>query len=303
MSSTSDPLSRTPKAVEAALSTVPAAPLRRTSVLRMLLSDVGACVALALVVLAVLGALFAPWLAPTDPYGNDLANTLKPPGEVGLLGTDGQGRDMITRLLFGLRTTLLMGLASVVSGCLVGGIVGFAAAYYPKASGVLMRLMDILLSFPAILFGLAIAAIFGPGLPAVIIALSIATVPLMARVVRGSALVVLQQGYIEAARSLGLGDLRIILRYVLPNCLSAMFVFVTLRFGQVILLGAALSFLGLGAQPPTAELGAMAADGRNFLFFAPHVSVLPSLVIFAVVLAFNVLGDALRDALDPKLRK
>ena len=291
------------KTVEAAVSLAAAAPVRRKTVFRMLLSDAGSCVALALVVLAVLCAAFAPWLAPTDPFGNDLANTLKPPGEMGLLGTDGQGRSMITRLLFGLRTSLLMGLASVAFGCTIGGIIGFAAAYYPKASGVLMRFMDILLSFPAILFGLAIAAIFGPGLPAVIIALTIATVPLMARVVRGSALVVLQQGYIEAARSLGLSDLRIIIRYVLPNCLSAIFVFVTLRFGQVILLGAALSFLGLGAQPPTAELGAMAADGRNFLFFAPHVSVLPSLVIFAVVLAFNVLGDSLRDALDPKLRK
>lgn len=303
MSSVTSPLQPGTSAVEAAVSVAAATPVRRKTVLRMLLSDVGACIALALVVLAILGAVFAPWLAPTDPYGNDLANTLKPPGEMGLLGTDGQGRDMITRLLFGLRTTLLMGSASVIFGCLIGGVIGFAAAYYPKLSGVLMRLMDVLLSFPAILFGLAIAAIFGPGLTAVIIALSIATVPLMARVVRGSALVVLQQGYIEAARSLGLSDLRIILRYVLPNCLSAMFVFVTLRFGQVILLGAALSFLGLGAQPPTAELGAMAADGRNFLFFAPHVSVLPSLAIFAVVLAFNVLGDALRDALDPKLRK
>lgn len=303
MSSSTSPLQPGTAAVEAAVSIAAATPVRRKTVLRMLVSDVGACIALGLVVLAIFGAVFAPWLAPTDPYGNDLANTLKAPGEMGLLGTDGQGRDMITRLLFGLRTTLLMGLASVAFGCVIGGIIGFAAAYYPKLSGVLMRLMDVLLSFPAILFGLAIAAIFGPGLLAVIIALSIATVPLMARVVRGSALVVLQQGYIEAARSLGLRDLRIILRYVLPNCLSAMFVFVTLRFGQVILLGAALSFLGLGAQPPTAELGAMAADGRNFLFFAPHVSVLPSLAIFAVVLAFNVLGDALRDALDPKLRK
>ena len=239
MSSPSSPFQPGAAAVEAAVSVAAAAPVRRRSVLRMLLSDVGACIALVLVVLAVFGAVFAPWLAPTDPFGNDLANTLKAPGEAGLLGTDGQGRDMITRLLFGLRTTLLMGLASVAFGCLIGGIVGFAAAYYPKLSGVLMRLMDVLLSFPAILFGLAIAAIFGPGLLAVIIALSIATVPLMARVVRGSALVVLQQGYIEAARSLGLSDLRIILRYVLPNCLSAMFVFITLRFGQVILLGAA----------------------------------------------------------------
>ncbi len=303
MSSSTSPLQPGAKAVEAAIGVAAAAPVRRKTVLRMLLSDVGACIALALVVLSILGAVLAPWLAPTDPYGNDLANTLKAPGELGLLGTDGQGRDMITRLLFGLRTTLVMGLASVIIGGSIGGVIGFAAAYYPKISGVLMRLMDVLLSFPAILFGLAIAAIFGPGLPSVIIALAIATVPLMARVVRGSALVVLQQGYIEAARSLGLRDLHIILRYVLPNCLSAIFVFVTLRFGQVILLGAALSFLGLGAQPPTAELGAMAADGRNFLFFAPHVSVLPSLAIFVVVLAFNVLGDALRDALDPKLRK
>lgn len=281
----------------------PGAVAGRMSVLRMLLSDVGACIALALVLLAILCGLFAPWLAPTDPYANDLANTLKAPGDYGWLGTDGQGRAMATRLLYGLRTTLIMGFASVAIGGLIGGIVGFIAAFYPRLSGLLMRLMDVLLSFPAILFGLAIAAIFGPGLTAVVIALAIATVPLMARVVRGSALVVLQQGYIEAARSLGLRDRHIILRYVLPNCLSAIFVFVTLRFGQVILLGAALSFLGLGAQPPTAELGAMAADGRTFLFFAPHVSVLPSLVIFAVVLAFNVLGDGLRDALDPKLRK
>jgi ABC-type dipeptide/oligopeptide/nickel transport system permease subunit len=301
MSSVSDPL--TGSAPDVPLAAIAAVQPRRSSVLRSLLSDVGACIALAIVVLAVIGAAFAPWLAPTDPYVNDLASMLKPPGEAGLLGADGQGRNMITRLLFGLRTTLLMGLASVSFGCLLGGLVGFAAAYYPKLSGILMRLMDVLLSFPAILFGLAIAAIFGPGLTAVIIALSIATVPLMARVVRGSALVVLQLGYIEAARSLGLSDLRIITRYVLPNVLSAIFVFVTLRFGQVILLGAALSFLGLGAQAPTAELGAMAADGRTFLFFAPHVSVLPSLVIFVVVLSFNVLGDALRDALDPKLRR
>jgi peptide/nickel transport system permease protein len=165
-----------------------------------------------------------------------------------------------------------------------------------------MRLMDMLLSFPAILFGLAIAAIFGPGLVAVVIALSVATVPLMARIVRGAALVVMKLDYIEAARAVGMSDARLIWRHLAPNCLSPIFVFATLRFGQVILLGSALSFLGLGAQPPTAELGAMAAEGRNFLFFAPHIAVVPSVLIFLVVLAFNVLGDALRDALDPKLR-
>jgi len=275
--------------------------VRRKSTLALLVSDWGGCIPLAIVCLVVLAALLAPWLAPSDPFDGDLANTLKAPGEFGLLGTDGQGRDMITRLLYGLRTTLYMSTASVVIGCALGGIIGFVAAYYRRASGVLMRLMDVLLSFPAILFGLAIAAIFGPGLTAVIIALSVATVPLMARVVRSAAIVVLQQDYIESARSLGMSDFRLIRKYLLPNCLSPIFVFVTLRFGQVILLGAALSFIGLGAQPPVAELGAMASDGRVFLFFAPWVSVLPCIVIFVVVLAFNALGDSLRDALDPKL--
>jgi len=275
--------------------------VRRKSTLALIVSDWGGCIALVVVVLVITAAVLAPWLAPSDPYGGDLANTLRLPGEYGLLGTDGQGRDMITRLLYGLRTTLFMSATSVVIGCALGGVIGFVAAYYTCVSGVLMRLMDVLLSFPAILFGLAIAGIFGPGLTSVIVALSVATIPLMARVVRGAAIVVLQQDYIESARSLGMRDLRLIRKYLLPNCLSPIFVFVTLRFGQVILLGATLSFIGLGTQPPTAELGAMASDGRTFLFFAPHVSVLPGVMIFVVVLAFNVLGDAMRDALDPTL--
>jgi peptide/nickel transport system permease protein len=275
----------------------------RASALRALLRDPVGLVSLTVVVALVLAAILAPWIAPADPYSGNLVNTLKPPGQAGLLGADAQGRDMLTRLLFGLRTTLSMALASIVLGCGLGALVGFAAAYYPRVSGLLMRLMDVLLSFPAILFGLALSAIFGPGLRAVVLALSIATVPLMARVVRAAAVVVLRQDYIDAARALGLSDRRILAEYVLPNCLSPIFVFVTLRFGQVILLGALLSFLGLGAQPPTPELGAMASDGRNFLFFAPHVPVMPSLAIFVVVLAFNVLGDALRDALDPRMRR
>jgi len=195
-----------------------------------------------------------------------------------------------------------MGLVSLAIGGGLGVLIGFLAAFYRRLDGLLMRLMDMLLSFPAILFGLAIAAIFGPGIVAVVIALSVATVPLMARIVRGAALVVMKLDYIEAARAVGMSDARLIWRHLAPNCLSPIFVFATLRFGQVILLGSALSFLGLGAQPPVAELGAMAAEGRNFLFFAPHIAVVPSVLIFLVVLAFNVLGDALRDALDPKLR-
>lgn len=285
----------------AATTEAPQAPAR-PGVLRRLVSDPAAAIALGFVLATLFAALFAPWLTSVDPYENNLRATLQPPGGEYLLGTDAQGRDLVVRCLFGLRATLLIGLVSLAIGGAIGILVGFLAAFYRRLDGILMRLMDMLLSFPAILFGLAIAAIFGPGLIAVVIALSIATVPLMARIVRGAALVVMKLDYIEAARAVGMSDARLIWRHLAPNCLSPIFVFATLRFGQVVLLGSALSFLGLGAQPPTAELGAMAAEGRNFLFFAPHIAVVPSVLIFLVVLAFNVLGDALRDVLDPKLR-
>ncbi|MEJ1975262.1 MAG: ABC transporter permease [Acetobacteraceae bacterium] len=167
-----------------------------------------------------------------------------------------------------------------------------------------MRLMGRHAVLPAILFGLALAAIFGPGIWAVTLALSVATVPLMARIVRGAALVVMQQDYIEAARVTGMSNARLIRRHLAPNCVSPIFVFATLRFGQVILLGAALSFLGLGAQPPVAEEG-WGRDGERrtqLPVLAPHIAVIPCIAIFIVGLAFNVLGDALRDALDPRLR-
>lgn len=276
----------------------------RPGVLSRLLRDPGAAICLVLVVLLIAAAVFAPLLAPTDPYDNDLSQAMQPPGSEGLpLGADAQGRNLVTRLLFGLRVSLLMGFAAVLVGGGIGAMLGFVAAFYQRwLDGPIMRLMDMLLSFPAILVGLAIAAIFGPGILSVVIALSVATVPLMARIVRGSALVVMRLDYIEAARATGMTDARLIFRHLAPNCLSAIFVFATLRFGQVILLGSALSFLGLGAQPPIPELGAMASEGRNFLFFAPHIAVIPCVVIFVIVLAFNVLGDALRDALDPRLR-
>jgi len=285
----------------ATLDTGTAAPAR-PGVLRMLMRDTGGAISLVVVILILLLAVLAPWIAPRDPYATDLMAIMQPPDGQYWLGTDGQGRDILARMLYGLQVTLFMGLASLIAGGVVGALVGFLAAFYRRADGALMRLMDIMLSFPAILFGLALAAIFGPGLTSVIIALSIATIPLMARIVRSSALVVMGLDYIEAARATGMSDRRLILRHLAPNCLSAIFVFSTLRLGQVILLGSALSFLGLGAQPPVAELGAMAAQGRSFLFIAPHISVIPSVGIFVIVLAFNLLGDALRDALDPRLR-
>ncbi len=274
----------------------------RPDTARMLARDPAALLSLGLLALVLLAAALAPWIAPRDPYETDLLAIMQPPSAQYWFGTDGQGRDILARTLFGLRVTLFMGLAALLAGGGIGALIGFAAAYYRRLDGPLMRLMDMLLSFPAILFGLALAAIFGPGLTSVIVALAVATVPLMARIVRGAALVVMGQDYIEAARAIGMSDARLVWRHLAPNCLSPIFVFSTLRLGQVILLGSALSFLGLGAQPPTAELGAMAAQGRNFLFIAPHISVIPSMAIFAIVLAVNVLGDALRDALDPRLR-
>ncbi|WP_043363524.1 ABC transporter permease [Belnapia sp. F-4-1] len=280
------------------------APPKRAGLLMRLLRDPAAAVALGFVVAMILAAVLAPWIAPTDPFDNNLALSMKPPGTPGLLlGADAQGRDLITRMLFGLRASLMMGFVATAAGGVVGVLLGFLAAFYQRwLDGPIMRLMDMMLSFPAILVGLAIAAIFGPGLSSVILALAIATVPLMARIARGSALVTMRLDYIEAARAIGMTDARLIWRHLAPNCLSAIFVFTTLRFGQVILLGSALSFLGLGAQPPMAELGAMASEGRNFLFFAPHIAVIPCIGIFAIALAFNLLGDALRDALDPRLR-
>lgn len=255
----------------------------------------------------VLMALLAPWLAPLDPYETTPRPFLSPfwgdnvdPGFP--LGTDGQGRDMLSRLLYGTRLTLLIGLSAVSLGGAIGACLGLLAAFYRRLDGVIMRGADILLSFPAILLGLAFAAVLGPGGTAIVVALSIAAIPEVARVTRGSAALVMEQDYVMAGRSLGLTDRDLILRYVALNCVSAVFVFLTIRFGQIILTAAALSFLGLGAKPPAAELGMMASQGRDALLFAPWIATLPSLVIVVIVLAANVLGDALRDRLDPRLR-
>jgi ABC-type dipeptide/oligopeptide/nickel transport system permease subunit len=283
--------------------------MARSSILRKLVRDKGAMLSAIVLAVIVFCAIFAPLLAPHDPYDNNLRNMLKPPAwsegalPEHLLGTDGQGRDILTRLLYGTRTTLIMGVLAVICGGVIGAALGLVAAYFRRLEGPIMRLVDILLSFPSILFGLAIAAVLGAGIFAITIALTVAAIPTIARITRGAALVQMQMEYITACRAIGMSDLRIIWRHLLPNCLSTIFVYLTLQLGQTILLGAALSFIGLGAQPPTAELGTMAAEGRNFLFFAPHVSTIPSFVIFLIVLAFNVLGDALRDVLDPRLRQ
>lgn len=272
-----------------------------------LLRDPGALVAAGGLALVVLAAIAAPLLAPHDPFASSRA-VMQPPvwAERGTwthpLGTDGQGRDMLSRLLYGTRLTLLIGVVSVGLGGIFGSLMGLIAAFRPALDPWIMRLVDVMLSFPAILLGLALVAIFGAGTVPVIIALAIATVPDCARIGRSIAVTVMGQEYMEAGRALGLSNTALFTRYLLRNSISSLMIFLSLRFGQIILIGAALSFLGLGAKPPTAELGMMAAQGRDFLLFAPHIAVIPSVAIFAIVLMANILGDALRDVLDPRLR-
>ncbi|MBN9536939.1 MAG: ABC transporter permease [Reyranella sp.] len=277
--------------------------LSRAGVLRRLARDkIAAAAALALT-LIVLSAVFAPLIAPYDPYLTDLTKVMQPPSAEHWFGTDNTGRDIFSRILYGTRNTLMLGLVGVVIGGFLGGVLGILAAYYRRADGWIMRLVDVMLAFPAILIGLAVAAIFGAGLTAVVIALVVATVPDVARVARGSAVGVMGQEFMEAGRAVGVSDGTLIWRYLTLNCISTIFVFLTLRFGQIILIGSALGFLGMGAQPPTAELGMMAAQGRDFLFMAPHIATIPSFAIFVIVLAANLLGDATRDVLDPRLQQ
>ena len=274
----------------------------RSGLLRRLARDRVASVAALLLIVIVLAALLAPWIAPFDPYLTDLTRVMQPPNEVNWLGTDNTGRDILSRIIFGTRNTLMLGLVGVLIGGALGGVLGILAAFYPRLDGWIMRLVDVMLAFPAILIGLAVAAIFGAGLTAVVIALVVATVPDVARVARGAAVGVMGQEFMEAGRAVGVSDSALIWRYLTLNCISTIFVFLTLRFGQIILIGSALGFLGMGAQPPTAELGMMAAQGRDFLFMAPHIATIPSLAIFVIVLAANLLGDAFRDVLDPRLQ-
>lgn len=277
--------------------------MKRDGALARLMRDkvaFGSALVLGLIVLA---AIFAPLLSPYDPYYTDLTKAMEPPSAQHWFGMDNTGRDILSRVLYGTRNTLMMGLLGVVIGGALGGAMGIFAAFFRKLDPWIMRLVDILLAFPAILIGLAVAAIFGAGLTAVIIALVISTVPDVARVARGVAIGVMGQEFIEAGRAVGLKNRTLMWRYLTLNCISTISVALTMRFGQVILVGSVLGFLGMGAQPPVAELGMMAAQGRDFLFMAPHIAAVPSLAIFVIVLAANLFGDAVRDVLDPRLQQ
>ena len=246
-------------------------------------------------------ALLAPILAPQDPLRQDLYNRLQSPSFTYPLGTDDFGRDILSRVIFGSRISLRIGLISISVALLAGSAIGLVAGYRGGVVDSLsMRFMDILLAFPSILLAIAIVAIIGPGIENVMIAVSIVMVPQFARLVRASALSVREMAYIEATRALGSGELRLMLRGVLPNCLAPLIVQTTLSLGTAMLDAAGLSFLGLGAQPPTPEWGSMLSGGRELLLKAPWVMAFPGMAIFIVVLGLNLLGDGLRDALDPR---
>ena len=257
----------------------------------------------AVAILLILVAVAAPYVAPYDPIHQDLANSLAGPSMKHLAGTDVHGRDIFSRIIHGTRISLRIGFLGMLLGCVVGVILGLVSGYYGGwADTIIMRLMDVQLAFPGLLVAICIIAIIGPGLENVILAVGIFSVPLFARVTRGQILSLKEQEFIVAARMMGAQDGRIMLSHLLPNAVAPLLVLCTLRIATAILTAASLSFLGLGAQPPIPEWGAMLSDGRAYLAIAPHVATTPGLAILITVLAFNLLGDGLRDALDPRLK-
>ena len=257
----------------------------------------------------VLTAFLAPLLSPHDPIDVDLYEQLKPPiwSEAGstknLLGTDDLGRDILSRLIYGARVSLLVAVVTVGIGVLFGSFLGAISGYYKGfVDNIIMRFMDILLAFPHILLAIVIMAYLGPGLRNAMIAIGIIYIPRFARIVRASVLEEYEKDYVTASKAIGAKDWRIIFVAILPNCLAPLIVQTSLGFASAILDAAALGFLGLGAQPPTPEWGAMIAMGRSHILRAWWVMTFPGIVILLAVLGFNLFGDGLRDALDPRLR-
>lgn len=261
--------------------------------------------ALLFLVSVTLGALLAPVLAPHDPYAVNNAIRLSPPGTAGyLLGTDEIGRDILSRLLWGGRVSLRVAIVPVAIALAVGSGLGLVAGYFGGwADHVVMRGLDVVLAFPYILLAIGIATVLGPGITNAILAVTVITIPVFARLMRATVLSLREQEFVLFARAVGASTPRILLRHVLPNSVSVLIVYATVQTGSMVIASASLSFLGLGVQPPEADWGAMLAAGRTSLTIAPHVATIPGLVIFVVALAFNLVGEALRDALDPRSDK
>ncbi|PGL70482.1 nickel transporter permease [Bacillus sp. AFS055030] len=257
-----------------------------------------------IVLFYILVAIFAPLISPKDPFAIDLMNKLQRPSLEHWMGTDDKGRDILSRIIFGSRLSISVGFVSVLFGAIFGITLGLIAGYYGKwVDTIIMRVVDVLLAFPGILLALAIISALGPSLINVMVAVGIFSIPTFARIVRGSTLSVRKLEYIDAIRALGATDATIIFKHIFPNILSPIIVQATLKLATAILSAAGLSYLGLGAQPPSPEWGAMLSSGRDYLFTAPHIALFPGLAISTLVLGFNIFGDGLRDALDPRMKK
>lgn len=270
----------------------------------------GAVIGLAIIVLLLFVALFAPWIAPHAPNETNSAVFLLPPawqqgGSLSyLLGTDAIGRDILSRLMYGARLSLSIGVAVVALSVVVGVVLGLVAGFFRGVLEIaIMRLMDIVLTMPSLLMAIVIVAILGPGLINAMVAVAIVVLPHYVRITRAAVIAEISRDYVTAARVSGAGTLRLMFREVLPNCAAPLIVQASLGISTAILDAAALGFIGLGAQPPSPEWGTMLADAREFVLRAWWVVTFPGLAILAAVLAFNLLGDGLRDALDPKLKR
>ncbi|MBQ8692543.1 MAG: ABC transporter permease [Synergistaceae bacterium] len=259
---------------------------------------------LAIILLLIFCALFAEAISPYSPIKQDLMHMFETPSAEHWLGTDEFGRDILSRLIYGARVSLQIGFIAVGIALVVGGMLGAVSGYYSGwLDNSIMRVMDVLLSIPQTLLAIAIVAALGPSLMNLMIAVGISAVPTYARIVRGSVLSIRSMEFIEAARAVGSSDLRIILRHILPNIMAPIIVQSTLGVASAILNAAGLSFIGLGIQPPNPEWGAMLSGGRQYIRDFPHMTLYPGLAIMFTILALNFLGDGLRDALDPKLKR
>ncbi len=273
-------------------------------VLAQLRRNRGAVAGLILLTAEILVALAAPWIAPYDPTAQDLLAPLQAPSWSHPFGTDEVGRDILSRLIYGARISLSVGLISVGIAGAGGVALGLVSGFFGgRIEEVILRFMDLLLAFPGILLALAIVAVLGPGLFNVMVAVGLSDIPSFTRLTRGQTLAIRELDYVSGARAIGCADGRVLWRYILPNVLPALIVLATLRVATAILTASGLSFLGLGAQPPTPEWGAMLALGRTFLRQAWWITTFPGLAIMVTVLGINMLGDGLRDALDPRLRR
>lgn len=255
-----------------------------------------------IVLLFILSAIFAPLLYPESPNAPNLIHSLERPSATHLLGTDQLGRDILGRILYGGRVSLTIALGSVALGMIFGIPLGLVSGYFGGRTDFLVqRLTDMMLSFPPFILALALVAVLGVGLKNTLISVGIAGIPHTIRITRGCVLSIREQVYVEAARAVGTPDRVILVRHILPNVMVPIIVNSTLFLGMAILFAAGLGFLGVGIQPPIPEWGTMLGSGRSYLFAAPHVATFPGIAIFLVVLGFNLLGDGLRDALDPRL--